>query len=336
MNDSSSYNNNSFDGIRYYSAFAVMLLHYTGYYAIYSEEGSLFLSGLRKVSLCFPGVVVLFAISGFLNAISFEHSNSIKMYLKKRAIRLFPELWLCTVFNLLVLCVLTFESLDHSIVLWCISQLIGIAYTPSCVKEFATGSINGALWTIFVELQLYIVTAFFYPRLKKLSYLKWGIGLLLLMGINLLTGYLSPLFPNVLQKLVERTFLPYALWYFIGMFCYMKRSRLLPILKRMCPILAGLYIVIYCLVEGQPGYYCGIVTSICCPFIAVGMAYRIPAFRVRKDLSYGMFLYHWIVLNILVHFQLINRLPWPVTLSLFIGITLLLAWGSRKLVSKYI
>lgn len=326
-----TYQKNCFDLLRYYAAFAVVLLHYTGYFAILSARDSSFLTTARGFVLFYPGVIVLFTISGFLISASLEHSDSRKQFLKKRFFRLFPELWICTLFNLLILSLLCARSFDQSIVFWLISQIFGIANTPSCLKDFATGSVNGALWTIFVELQLYLVILLFYPLLKKLSHTGWILLFSLSAGINLLLGYCSHALPAVLTKLAERTFFPYALWFLIGMFCYIKRDDLLPILKKACPYLILIYGILFLSVSKQPGYYCGIITGIFCPFITIGLAYRLPAFRIKTDLSYGIFLYHWIVLNLLVHFHLIDRLYWPISLFILLAGTLLLAFLSRTL-----
>ena len=51
----------------------------------------------------------------------------------------------------------------------------------------------------------------------------------------------------------------------------------------------------------------GIGISIFCPFIIMGLSYLLPSIRLKPDLSYGMFLYHWIILNIIVHFQLLSK-----------------------------
>lgn len=331
MNTPISYEKNSFDIIRWYAAVAVMLLHYTGYFFIFSSQNSTALSTIRNIVVFFPGVIVLFSLSGFLVASSYERSGNRKLFFQKRVFRLFPELWICTIFNFLLLSVLTFRSFDKSIVIWLFTQIPGIANTPSCLKDFATGSVNGALWTIFVELQLYILTMFFYPILKKISIVLWGILLFLFAGLNLILGYLAPMTPSLFQKIIERSFLPYAFWFLAGMFCYIQRTRLLPLLKKACPFLAIAYFILYRCITEQPGYYCGIITSIFCPFITIGLAYLLPAFRLKIDLSYGLFLYHWIILNVLIHFNLISSLPWPVTLLLFISATLFIAYGSQTL-----
>ena len=336
MKSTVTFEKNSFDILRYYAAFAVMLLHFTGYFLMLADGQNIVMNGIRKAVLFFPGVVVLFAISGFLIVASCERAESKKKFFEKRILRLFPELWLCTVVNLLVLAILAWRSFDSSMITWVVTQIFGIANTPDCMKNFATGSVNGALWTIFVEMQLYIITMVCYPYLKKLSIKLWSVLLLGALFVNLGAGYISPASPGIVQKLLERSFLPYALWFLIGMFCYCQRDKMLPLLKKLCPVMAVVYLVLYQFEMFGFGYYCGIVTSVLCPFIVIGLAYQLPAFRIGTDLSYGIFLYHWIVLNVFVHFDLTNRLPWVVTLLLFIGVTLLLAWASTRFVGDRI
>lgn len=43
----------------------------------------------------FSGVVVLFAMSGFLIAASLERSKDRKEFFIKRVLRMYPELWVC-------------------------------------------------------------------------------------------------------------------------------------------------------------------------------------------------------------------------------------------------
>ena len=326
--------NNAFDYIRYYAALSVMLLHYTGYARIFSDQGKSVLSIVRDITLFFPGVVILFALSGFLISASREHTPDSKLFFRKRILRLFPELWVCTLFNLLLLTILVFDRFDKSILVWTVTQIFGIANTPSCLKDFATGSVNGALWTIFVELQCYLLILFTYHFLQKLSLRGWCILLMLCAFVNLLAGRLASILPSFMQKLLERTLFPYVIWFLIGVFCYTKRAILLPLLKKYCPLLFVIYLFLYIADIFQYGYYCSILISLLCPFIIIGLAYLLPAIRIKTDLSYGMFLYHWIVLNLLVHFNLFNKLPWLVCLILFIASTLVLSWCSTTFIGK--
>lgn len=65
--------------------------------------------------------------------------------------------------------------------------------------------------------------------------------------------------------------------------------------------------------------------ALVCILIFLELLYLLPTVRIERDISYGLFLCHWIILNLLLHFQLMNRLTGAVTLFLFIGITLFLS-----------
>lgn len=93
--------------------------------------------------------------------------------------------------NLIVLFLLGQNLMDKSILLWIFTQIVGIANTPSALKDFATGSINGALWTIFTQILLYVVLAFTYRRLKKMTSVQWGILGFALLLCNLGAYYLQ-------------------------------------------------------------------------------------------------------------------------------------------------
>lgn len=325
---------NAFDLLRLYAALSVMLLHFTGFFLMLSKEPNRFMENLRKVTLLFPGVVILFSISGFLIAYSYEKSDGRRNFFQKRILRLYPELWACTLVNLVVLIVLAREKLDRSILPWILTQIVGIANTPSCLKDFATGSVNGALWTIFVEIQLYVLVLIFYPWLKKLAMAKWCVLLFVFAGVNLVCGWVNPYMGSTMQKILERTFLPYLFWFLAGVFCYCKRECLLPFLRKYSLLLLVIYVVLYRFTGNAPGYYCGIATSAFCPFFTVGIGFLLPKMRFKQDLSYGLFLYHWIVLNIIVCFDLFNRLPWYLCMLLFIGVSGILSWLSVRLIGN--
>ena len=57
------------------------------------------MSGVRHISLLFPGVVILFAMSGFLVSASWERAKTRKEFFLKRVLRIYPELWFCTIVN---------------------------------------------------------------------------------------------------------------------------------------------------------------------------------------------------------------------------------------------
>ncbi len=325
---------NSFDLIRYIAAFSVMFNHFGLIYGQFVQNGNFIINSIRTITTFIPGVVVLFSLSGFLISSSYERSKNKKEFFLKRVLRMYPELWVCTIVNLLVVIILAHKLLDKSILVWVVTQIFGIANTPSCLSTFATGSINGALWTIFTEVQLYIVLGFTYKWLKKLSNEGWIILLVILAGINLLAHYAFASFGDVVSKFIERFCMTYALWFFIGVFCYLKRDALIPLIKKTIPILLLAYVISWAVSINIPGYYVNIAMGVLLPFLVIGGGYLLPKTRFSCDLSYEIFLYHWIVLNVIVHFELINKLPWTVCILIFTVATLILSWLSWRFVGK--
>lgn len=262
--------NNAFDLIRYWAAISVMLGHYAWKASDYSSQGRGFMDALATITTFFPGVVVLFSLSGYLVSASFERSKTRKEFFQKRVFRMYPELWVCTIVNLIVVIILASELLDRSIIIWLITQIFGIANTPSCLSNFATGSVNGALWTIFTELQLYIVLGFIYIILKKMNTTKWIVFLAFLAMCNLFFDFVADNTGGGVAKIIERFFLTYAIWFFIGVFCYVKREKLIPVLHKITLPLLAVYIVFRLLPIDFPGYYADIATGILLPFIVIG------------------------------------------------------------------
>lgn len=331
MKTTVEFENNGFDIIRYLAALLVMMLHYASFMLILTDKITIVMNGARQLALLFPGVVILFTLSGFLISASFENAKTRKAFLKKRAKRIYPELWICTIVNLVVVSIVVPQLLDKSIFLWLAAQTVGIAYTPSGLKAFATGSINGTLWTVFTEVQLYIVLAIVYPFLKRMKNGLWAVLLVLLAAANLVCETVAGSSGGIAYKLIERSFVPYALWFFIGVFCYLKRQKVLPCLKKLFFPLLILYVILNLLPVKLPGYYTNIGISILLPLLIIGGGYCLPKIRFRCDLSYGLFLYHWIVLNVIVHFDFMNKLPWSACLLLFIALSFCLSWFSWRI-----
>lgn len=325
---------NGFDLIRYLGAISVMMLHYASYSMILSDQAGALMDKVRNTALLFPGVVILFALSGFLASASMERAGTGREFYWKRFFRVYPELWVCTLVNLAVVCILVPGLLDGTIILWLGTQIFGIANTPSCLKSFATGSINGPLWTVFIEVQFYLLLGIFYRLLRRLKNYQWILLLAGLAAVNLACASVADKYGETVSKVIERTFLPYVLWFLIGVLCYQKRQQLLFFLQRAFLPLLVVYLIIVYLPFEMPGYYTSIATGIMLPFLVIGCGYLLPGFRIRCDLSYEMFLYHWIILNVIVHFDLMNRLPWYLCFMIFFFVTILLSWLSWQFVRK--
>ena len=262
--------NNGFDLIRYWAAISVMLGHFAWKAQAFSNTPIKAMDTMVSVMHFFPGVVLLFAISGFLVTASLERSKSKKEYMLKRVVRLYPELWVCTIVNHIMLCIVVPNLLDKSIIVWLGTQVFGVANTPSCLANFATGSVNGSLWTIFTEIQLYIVICFLNGFLKKMNNVQWGIALTVSAAVNVGCDYAAKYFGGLIAKMIERAFVSYFIWFLLGCFIYHKRDVLIPVLKKMILPLLAVYAALRLLNWNLPGYYAGIMVGILAPLITIG------------------------------------------------------------------
>lgn len=221
------------------------------------------------------------------------------------------------------------------IVKWGITQIVCIGQTLGSLKNFATGSLNGGLWSVTVELQLYVVTAIIYKWVKKRK-INSLITLMFFVATNLLYAY-APM-PHAVRQFISKSFLPFGIWYVIGMLMYIYRDTLIPKLKKyVWFILAGF--VLYRIVISSNhiemiGYYSDIITSFVLPILAIVVPFSTKPIRFKNDFSYGIYLYHWCVLNILVHFGLFERCIDIVNLLLFMVESLIMGVLSWFCVEK--
>lgn len=304
----------------------------------------------------FPPVIIFLTISGFLTAGSLARSSGMKEFFIKKVQRIYIPLWISTVIYLITYLVTAKEYIDGSIFIWIITSIIGVAYTPSCLKDFATGSANGVLWTVTVLIEMYILTGLTWKYIKRIPGWMWAVIVLPALAlINILSQYLSN---NVLGsgmcKLLERSFVPYAVFFFIGMVTYLYWDKIGNLLL-VIGITAIAALLIYDRM-GLPdyGYYTGIVRGLCTSLAAVGIGAWSPdrigdhglagvfGLFSRIDFTYEMYLYQWLIFNVLVATGLYDTLEWNALHDAVIWLTLGVAisvWAvtylGRMLVSRY-
>ncbi|WP_050008286.1 acyltransferase family protein [Butyrivibrio sp. WCE2006] len=383
---------NAFGFLRYYAAFCVMYLHFTGHVQGNLPEYAGELGILRSIVDFFQPTVIMFAISGFLISASLERSGyDAKTFIKKRFFRLYPDLWLSMLIYLGVFYLIIPKKFDSSIFKWLLTQGVGFASTPSCFKKFGTGSINGPLWYITVLLQLYIIVFLFkkLTREKRNFYLYAALSCVLAAS-NIFFYFIQSSAGDTIAKLIERFFLPYAIWFFVGVF--FQTFKLHEKEWRTKAFIALLILHCFFRISGilNIGYYTGIITGIstacltilaafiikpikndstlkgytrknvACDILApsavaegniflsrecASIAERFLSYRksngisymIKKtDLSYGMYLYHWLFLNIIIHYKLYLRFHWIVCLIMFTVGTILFSFVFRYSLLKQI
>lgn len=336
---------NSLDWIRLFAALQVALSHYLNLiFFTYEKKGfadEILLAFKRCITL-FPGVVILFAVSGFLMAASLDRRGNRLDFARKRFRRIYPGLWINIIFTLFLVIGLCRPAGGEKkeLFLWMVVQGVGISYTPGFLKNFATGSINGALWTIMVEIQFYILLFLLWEYLRRKSDLWWKVTLVITFGINIVCYFAAAdsLVSESAAALLGRTVLPYLFWFVYGMCLYRFGGQWIPKIGSKLPVL----LVCYVAYKGcwqyfgwkVPGYYADFVTSLLLPCLVIGAAYVMGKHRLKTDFSYGIFLYHWLIINVIFYFDLPDRMNHVLLLAIYIAIFLSLALSSWVLVER--
>ena len=274
--------NNCFDVLRLYSAFYVMTLHIFRHIR------------LQEVSPVFDwwnGVVVLFCISGFLVPASMERSKNTWEFLKKRVLRIIPSLWVCIIVGVIV--------------------FIRDLPQPDFISNFGIGNFQANLWTMIFTVQFYIITAIIYRFLKNRKLWVWIFVMILSMALNLVVPHLQEILPETGRLIISHSCMPYFYMYFAGWFMYRYREKIVPILSKTKILCVILFIAraIYCDRFGvRIGEYMDMIQVLLLCLMTVGFGYSFGKIRFKFDLSYGLYLYHMVVVDIFVQIGLVGNM----------------------------
>ena len=334
---------NNFDLIRLIAALQVAIGHTMSHLEVAS------FSALSTVLSYFPGVPIFFFVSGFLISKSYENNPLIKEYAQNRILRIYPALIICTFVALFSIYVTGYlADRDFSIiqfVLWVAGQISFVQfYNPEFMREFGTGVMNGSLWTIAVELQFYLMVPVFYWvfGLAKSNNINRNLLVLILIFMLFHVSQYTLLHKydeNLLFKLFSVSFIPWIWMFLVGIFFQKNFSILHKILSGKVFYILPLYLAIsfYSTTYFGWGMGNGInpILFIALAVLIFSFAYSFPMLSQnilkRNDISYGVYIYHMPVVNILMYYGYTSNV---LHVAVAIIITILLAGLSWVIFEK--
>ena len=298
---------NNFDMLRLFAAFQVAFSHSSAHL-----EHSI--SFLWFLSL-FPGVPIFFFLSGYLIYGSYQSSsknrNQILNFYSKRFLRLFPGLWIC----LLLSCILVWVSgyLNNVLInykdafFWFAAQSTFFQfYNPEFLRGFGVGALNGALWTISVEIQFYLLVPIVFRLMHQNKLVIFAIIFLFII-LNVLNSYFNS-GHNIFLKLINVSFAPWFYMFLIGAFFAKFKEYLLLVLRTNIFFLFLAMIIIYftskylSLSWGNQINPFGFALIIA---IVIHLAFTYPGLSDRilrkNDISYGIYIYHMPIINYILY-----------------------------------
>ncbi|MDD4971531.1 MAG: acyltransferase [Paludibacter sp.] len=326
---------NNFNFLRFYFAFIVVIGHLI-------EVSNI--NAFHKFAPFFStyiSVTAFFCISGFLISRSYLNTPDFKDYLKKRAARLLPAyvfiILTCAIFLSFMSKYSISEYFTNPLLYkYLASNLTFLNFIQPCLPGVflnnASCAVNGALWTLKIEVSFYLiipVLLYFTKKIKKKHLLFIGIYLLSVMYRNFFE-YLSNLHGLEYYSIIARQlpgFMSYfvcgiALYYYFDFFIQTKKTLLL----------FGLIIFIMERILGFE-FLTPLALSVIIFFVAYSFK-RLNNFTKHGDISYGIYIFHYPIMKIASEFGFFEKYN-PVLVSITIVLlVLLVGFASWHLIEK--
>jgi peptidoglycan/LPS O-acetylase OafA/YrhL len=287
-----------------------------------------------------------FVISGYLITASWLSSSSSRSYLRRRFARIFPGYWLCLAITALVFVPILWLH-EHGTLAglpWAggAESAAGYIVTNGALYEHQQQvagvlahshvpfAINGSLWTLFYEFGAYLgVIAL--GAVGVLTRRRWLMsGVVLGLGAGLLwftadpEGFRAATHSPVLAANACRLGLMFA----VGMHLRLWHG-VIPATAPVAAVCAAIVAATVVLPDWR------LVGAFPFGLLVLWLGARLPLRRVgqRTDLSYGVYLYGWPVLQLLWAFGLTSLGP-PLYLTLALALSAALAWLSFVCVER--
>jgi peptidoglycan/LPS O-acetylase OafA/YrhL len=300
---------NNFDLIRLLAALQVMLKHalvHLGFDGPWAEALSVF-----------PGVPIFFFISGYLIFQSHSNSRSLGQFAINRLLRIYPALIVCFAVALGLVLATDYLALRDlrslEVLAWTAAQLSVLQiYNADFLRGFGVGALNGSLWTVAVELQFYLLTPLLaWATLRR----AWAWALIIGLGVlaNLLLDVWEQGFA---AKLFSVSFPPWFYMFALGAWLSTRADWQQRLLRLNPWLLLAAYAVF-----GAIGGLLGLdvtgnelnpLSYLLLAMLVFRLAHCQPELSDRllrrNDISYGVYIYHMPVLNLLVFYGISGTL----------------------------
>lgn len=217
------------DGLRVLAIFMVMLFHY---YSRFLDTHYTYSFKMPTIfSYGYLGVELFFIISGFVISLTLNKCDGFVEFMKKRFVRLIPAMVICSTVTFLFVILFDSNNLfkqSKSIVNLAISNTFISPLLINTALSTNVSYIDGAYWSLWVEITFYILAGLFYffsPKkfIRNFSLLVFlgMMGFFLCIseiGANILIPYIGiDLFQFLRIFFKIFTFFEYGIWFLIGM-----------------------------------------------------------------------------------------------------------------------
>jgi peptidoglycan/LPS O-acetylase OafA/YrhL len=325
---------NNFDLIRLFAASQVALTH------IATHLG--YTNFFFQVIAIFPGVPIFFFISGFLIYGSYEKSqkNRKVYFFINRGLRIYPALCFCLIFSTIIIWVSGyFETRELNIIdllKYFVAQVSFFQfYNIDFFKDWGVGAVNGALWTISVELQFYIITPIIYYFLNHFKKMNIFTLLFIFLIFNTLNSNFNDK-DNIVLKLINVSFIPWLYMFLLGAIFYKFKNLQIFTKNLSFGLLLTIFLISYFVTKDFGwGNKINPASFFILGLIIFKLAFANPSLSNsilnNNDISYGIYIFHMPIVNYLIYKNIGN----PENFLLAIIFTLTLSVISWFFIEKF-
>ena len=319
---------NNFNIIRIFLALIVVCNH------IYSISENSYLEFLIHFCDSDFAVKCFFTISGYLVTLSFLSSISLTQYAKKRFLRIYPSYFFSII---LCICIGSYFSklslydfiTSKETLRYIISNTTFQNYfqptLPGVFTNHPSQAINGSLWTVKVEVMLYVslpLLIFLFKRDGSISssILIYGSSIVWILFFGY--GYMGSYAQEIARQF------PGQLCYFVIGCLYAYNNKFIENI-RWWALLAAFILITFQnttvdFIVKPLGY------SLIILFLGLEKSLILPRLPI-KDVSYGLYLFHFPIIQALISLRIFEISP-------FIGllVTIFLTWFIASFCEKFI
>ena len=269
----------------------------------------------------FPGVPAFFFVSGFLIYASYMNAPGLS-YFKNRFLRLYPGLVFVT-FGGGMVALFAHGWIDiinnfQTYLIWFIAQTtLGQAYNPGLFRDIGVGVINGSLWTITTEILFYFSVPIIAWLEKRFSHI-----VLALIIVSFLFYAIAPLLWNkpiyrnkTFYDIIALTPIVWGWMFGFGILA-VKNFELIRQWLHYLPLTVIPITIMIVMGSLQPDYLfsssgnrVGLIYFVFYVSIITWFAFAITPIRLNFDLSYGAYIWHMPVINLMITLNFINYYP---------------------------
>lgn len=320
---------NNFDLLRVIAALQVMIMHTTAHILLEHDYTlNTFWTFIIEILSYIEGVPIFFLISGFLITMSYERNSNIKNYIQNRVLRIFPGLYVNIFLGVIILYYFGYLQFNLEFFSWLMAQLTIVQfYNAEMFRGFGVGVINGSLWTISVELSFYILLPLLFLVLKKQKVFFIIIGLVSFIIWNYDFNSAKDVFIN---KLIHVSILPYIFLFIIGICFYKFFDNVKSYIENKFGVWCIAFIIFNSIVyyfSLENNYFINILKWFIFSFFIFSFVFSFKNLSYRilhgNDYTYGIYIYHMLIINILVHLNLVSEIKYfiiVIILSIILGI----------------